>query len=319
MGRQPVSSRPYGYDGAVTPAGGSWPGGARLAVYVAVGVEEYRPGGRHSEDLLPGVPAPDHVNQAWRDYGNRVGVFRLLDHLDALAIPPTLLWNSLVYDTAPAVALAARRHGAELVAHGLSNSDSLTDLTDAEEEGRYLRSVADRIDAEEGTPPLGWSSPWLSHTPHTLDLLPAAGYRYLLDLRADDRPVWLQSQGGPLLGIPYALELNDSTTMIGRCVSAADFADMIVDEFDELLEASQEQPLVLSVVLHSFVSGAPFRLRRVVQALRHLASRPEQVWLTQPRRIYRHVTAERDGAAATAPLLAATIAAPFQEVLEDGV
>jgi peptidoglycan/xylan/chitin deacetylase (PgdA/CDA1 family) len=269
---------------------GHWPGGLRLAVYVAIGVEAYRFGDGHTEDLLGGVPAPDLVNTAWRDYGNRVGAFRLLERLGASGIPPTVLLNTMVYDTAPAVTDAARAAGAEIVGHGVSNSDSLAGMDPAAERA-YLTSVSESIRNNEGERPGGWSSPWLTHTPTTIDSLAAAGYRYLLDLRPDDRPVWLASDHGPLLSIPYALELNDSTTVIGRQVSAADFADMIVDEFDELLETAGDHPVVMSVVLHSFISGVPFRLRPLTRALRHLGARQDGVWLTQPRHIHQAFTA----------------------------
>jgi peptidoglycan/xylan/chitin deacetylase (PgdA/CDA1 family) len=271
------------YAPITTGPGDGWPNGRRIAVYVAIGVEEYRAEGGHTEDLLPGVPAPDLVNQAWRDYGNRVGAFRLLDVLAAHRIPPTILLNTMVYDTAPAVTDAARDAGAEMVGHGISNSDSLAGL-DPEDEADYLDGVAQRIDKEEGGRPGGWSSPWLAHTADTPRLLVETGYRYLLGLRPDDRPVWLGTPAGPLLSIPYALELNDSTTVVGRQGSAAELADMIVDELDELLEVA-DQPLVMSIVLHSFISGVPFRLRRLARALAHVASRPDEVWLTQPRHI----------------------------------
>ncbi|WP_456824547.1 polysaccharide deacetylase family protein [Cellulomonas sp. P5_E12] len=278
----------YDYSPATTRPAGTWPGGAKLAVYVCVGVEAYRVGGEHVEDTLPGVPAPDLVNTAWRDYGNRVGAFRLFDRLSDFGIAPTVLLNTDVYDEAPDVLEAARKHGAEIVGHGLSNSDSLADVPD---EAAYLRAVADRIHDAEGTAPGGWSSPWLTHTPATIDLLAASGYRYLLDLRVDDQPVWLRTNNGPLLAIPYNAEVNDSSTIIGRDVTARDFADMIVDELDELLLAAQDRPLVMSVVLHSFISGAPFRLRALTRALEHLASRSDEVWFTTPDEIHAAVVA----------------------------
>jgi peptidoglycan/xylan/chitin deacetylase (PgdA/CDA1 family) len=259
-----------------------WPDGKRLAVYVAVGIEEYRFGDGHTEDLLPASPY-DLVNTSWRDYGNRVGGFRLLDKLAAREIPATVLLNTDVYRSAPGVVDHARSLGAEFVGHGISNSDSLADMT-ADEQAAYVRRVADEIEEHEGVRPLGWSSPWLAHTPETTAVLSDAGYRYLLDLRADDRPVPVA--GTELTAMPYALELNDSTTVIGRGASAAEFADMIVDEFDELLEASAEQPLVMSIVTHSFISGAPFRLRQLTRALDHLAAHHDQVWFTQPGQIW---------------------------------
>jgi peptidoglycan/xylan/chitin deacetylase (PgdA/CDA1 family) len=283
-------TRRYSYSPITARTPGTWPGGRGLAVYVAIGAEDYRRGDGYTEDFLPDVPPPDLVNESWRDYGNRVGVFRLLDRLHQHGVPPTILLNTMLYDVAPAVTDAARAAGAEIVGHGVSNSDSLTGLTAADERA-YLELVAERIEKEEGSRPRGWSSPWLAHTPNTIDLLAAAGYRYLLDLRPDDRPVWLASADGPLLSIPYALELNDSSTMIGRQVGAADFADMIVDEFDELLVAAHDQPTVMSIVLHTFISGAPFRLRQITRALAHIASHGDEVWLTQPRHIHHAFSA----------------------------
>jgi peptidoglycan/xylan/chitin deacetylase (PgdA/CDA1 family) len=280
------------YSPIVDRRAGRWPGGRRLAVYVAVGVEAYRPGGGHRECLLPDVPEPDRVNTAWRDYGNRAGIFRLLDRLTQLGLPPTVLLNTMIYDTAPAVTDAARAAGAEIVGHGVSNSDSLADM-DHPAEHDYVASVAESIRRHEGGPPGGWSSPWLAHTPTTVESLVATGYRYLLDLRPDDQPVWLSSPAGPLLSIPYALELNDSSTVIGRQATPAEFADMIVDEFDELVDAPDDHPIVMSVVLHSFISGAPFRLRPLTRALAHISRQPERVWLTQPRHIHRAFTALR--------------------------
>jgi peptidoglycan/xylan/chitin deacetylase (PgdA/CDA1 family) len=266
-----------------------WPDGKRLAVYVAVGVEDYVVGRRVTEDILPDVPAPDLVNASWRAYGLRVGGPRLLDRLHQLGVPITILLNSAVYDSARPLIEQARRLGAELVAHGEFNSDSL-DAMSRDEEKAYLQQAADRIQREEGRPPLGWSSPWLTHTPHTLDLLTECGYRYLLGLRFDDQPVWLDTGHGPLLAIPYSVEINDSSAMIGRNVSAKEFADRILDEFTDQLAASADTPLVMSVILHSFISGVPFRLHQVTRAIERLVEQREAVWFARPCDIYDHLT-----------------------------
>jgi len=282
-----VNTAGYSYAPLTARPRGTWPNGARLAVVVCVGVESYRFGDGQTEDLLPDVPAPDLVNTAWRDYGNRVGAFRLFDLLGRLGIPPTVLLNTDVYDEAPDVLEAARKVSAEIVGHGRSNSDSLSGMA-PEAERAYLTDVADRIRAEEGQAPGGWSSPWLTQSPSTLNLLADSGYDYLLDLRLDDQPVWLRTESGPLLAIPYAAELNDSSTMVGRSVLARDFADMIDDEFSELHAGAAHTPLVMSVVLHSFISGVPFRLKAVGRALERIAA-AEGVWLTTPRQIHRAV------------------------------
>ena len=282
----------YRYSAISDRPGGRWPNGARLAVVVCVGVESYRFGDGHSEDVLSGVPAPDVVNTAWRDYGNRVGAFRVFDMLAALGIPPTVLLNTDVYDEAPAVLEAARRSGAEIVGHGRSNSDSLSGLTPAAERA-YLADVADRIRAREGAAPGGWSSPWLSHTADTVNLLADLGYRYLLDLRLDDQPVWLTTASGPLLAIPYNAEINDSSTMIEKQSAAGVFESMITDEFIELHTAAVERPLVMSIVLHSFITGVPFRLAAVRRALTQIAG-TDGVWFTTPSRVHEAVVQSRD-------------------------
>lgn len=268
---------------------GTWPGGVRLAVYFALGVEEYAFGEGLTENLILGSSHPDLANTSWRDYGNRVGAFRILEHFRRNAVPLTVLLNTEVYDHAPELPRALSEAGCEIVAHGRTNSDTLNGMDEAAE-AAYLAAVRDAITAREGRPPLGWSSPWLAHTPRTLDLLRETGYGYVLDLGLDDRPVWLTTRAGPLLHIPYALELNDSSTAIGRLATARDFARMIVDQFDEML-ATADQPLVMSVVLHSFISGQPFRLRAFSEALSHILHRSDQIWLSTPGAIHAQVAA----------------------------
>jgi peptidoglycan/xylan/chitin deacetylase (PgdA/CDA1 family) len=268
-----------------------WPGGRGLAVYVALGIEEYVFGEGLTEDLFAGASKPDYVNTSWRDYGNRVGGFRLIERLAAFGIAPTVLLNTAVYDHAPDLMDFARLHRCEIVGHGLTNSDTLAGRT-PDDEASYLKAVAERIEAHEGSRPRGWSSPWLAHTDATIDLLKEAGYRYLMDFRLDDQPVWLRTRSGPLLSIPYSLELNDSSTIIGRHATAVDFEGMIVDEFDEMLEASKKQPLVMSIVVHSFISGQPFRLRALSRALAHMAARHDDVWFAQPREIAAFIEAD---------------------------
>jgi peptidoglycan/xylan/chitin deacetylase (PgdA/CDA1 family) len=268
-----------------------WPGGKKLAVWVALGIESYRDDGR-TEDILPPGPAPDLVNIAWRDYGHRVGAFRLIQRLGAMGITPALLLNTDVYDEAPDVVVAARARGAEIVAHGRSNSDALVEKT-ASEERDYIRACRERIVRAEGVSPGGWSSPWLQHRPSTLTHLAEAGFEYVLDFGLDDQPVWLDAGGAQILAIPYANELNDSTTGIGRFETGRGFAAMVTDTCEELASSEGEQALVMSIVVHSFISGQPFRLRPLMQALEQIAAR-EDVWLTTPREIHAAVLANTD-------------------------
>jgi peptidoglycan/xylan/chitin deacetylase (PgdA/CDA1 family) len=240
-----------------------------------------------TENLVPGVPAPDVLNTSWRDYGNRVGAWRILDTFRAQGIPLAVLLNSALCEYAPELVGCCHESGCELIAHGYSNSDTLAGLSEADE-AAYLRGVAAQIEAVTGRSPGGWSSPWIAETALTPDLLQEAGYRYLLDFCMDDQPVWLRTRGGRILSVPYSQEINDSSAIVGRQVSALEFSDMIVDQFEEMRCTPGDEPLVMSVVVHSFISGQPFRLRALRPALEHIKRSGEPLWITQPGAIASH-------------------------------
>ena len=256
-----------------------WPGGRGLAVYVALNLEHYAFGEGRVEDLVPGIPAPDVLNASWREYGNRVGAWRLGAELRRLGLPVTLLLNSAIYDVCPSLVASFRADGAEIAAHGRTNAEHQADLDEAAEHA-LIDTVTRTIARHEGRPPAGWLSPWIAETERTPDLLHEAGYRYLLDWCMDDQPVWLRTRGGRILSVPYPQELNDSSTIIGRKVDAHDFATMVIDQFDELLEQSRVQPLVMGIALHAMIAGQPFRLRALRRAFEHLAAHRDRCWLT---------------------------------------
>lgn len=281
----------YSYTPITAPNHRTWPNGSRLAVYFVMGVEEYNFGPGLTEDLMAGMAKPDYANTSWRDYGNRIGALRLQQRFAQYDIPLAVLLNTAVYQHSPGLIEQLHESGCELIGHGVSNSDTLAGR-EREDERAYLQAVSDDIRQHTGRAPKGWSSPWLTHTDNTIELLGETGYGYVLDLGMDDRPVWLNSTNGRLLHIPYALELNDSSTIIGRQASASDFSQMIIDQFDELLLAAAEQPLVMPVVIHSFISGQPFRMRQLSKALEHIAQHRAQIWLTTPDQIHTCVQAD---------------------------
>jgi len=267
----------------------TWPGGKRLAVYVALGVEAYAFGEGMTENLVPGgAPTHDVLNASWRDYGNRVGAWRLLEMMRGLDLPLTILLNTALYQECPDLCSAFRAQGCEIVSHGRSNSDTMAGMSQAEERD-YIAAVTRAIVEAEGQAPQGWASPWIAETPTTPESLQEAGYTYLLDWCMDDQPAWLSTGAGRLLSIPYSQEINDSSTIIGRMASATEFADMIVDQFDQLLADSAGQPLVMSVILHSFIAGQPFRRRRIEAALRHIAAHRDVLLFTTPGGIARFI------------------------------
>ena len=269
----------YEYSPITARPPGRWPNGKGLAVYIALNLEQYAWGEGLVEDLVPGIPAPDVLNSSWRDYGNRVGAWRLLELFKQQQLPLSLLINSELYGVAPKLIAAFREHGAEIASHGRTNSEHQAGLNERDERA-LIEAVTATFVQHEGAPPAGWLSPWIAETERTPDLLDEAGYRYVLDWCMDDQPVWLKTRKGRILAVPYPQELNDSAAIIGRRVSAAEFSDMVIDQFDEMLEQSGEQPLVMGIALHSMSVGQPFRLRQLRRALAHLAKHRDAVWIT---------------------------------------
>jgi peptidoglycan/xylan/chitin deacetylase (PgdA/CDA1 family) len=286
----------YGHSAIVKREGYLWPNRSRLAVYIALGIEHYAFNEGLTETLVPGIPPPDVLNTSWREYGNRVGAWRLLDLFAEHNLPLSILLNTAVYDHAPDLTDAFRKLGHEVIAHGRSNSDIMAGMSEPEE-AAYIRGVTDRISHAEGQPPKGWSSPWIAETLRTPDLLQEAGYEYVLDWCMDDQPVWLKTRHGRILSVPYSQELNDSSTMIGRQIGPSDFATMIVDQFDEMFETGGNTPLVMSIVVHSFISGQPYRLRPLRRAIAHILKQAGSLWLTRPGAIASYISAREGGAA----------------------
>jgi allantoinase len=267
-----------------------WPNGAGLAVYIAINLEHFAFGEGLGAELAPSGPPPDVLNYAWRDYGNRVGAWRLIDLLDALQAPASVLINSDIYAYAPGLAEAFRARGDEFVGHGRTNSEKQGILSEAEEAALIAEATA-IIAREEGVRPKGWLGPWISQSRATPDLLAGAGYDYLLDWCMDDQPVFMRTRHGPILAVPYPQEINDIPMIVARKIEGAAFAQMIVDHFDEMLEQSAHEPLVMGVALHPYIVGQPHRLRHLRRALAHIAALRERIWMTTAGAIAAHVRA----------------------------
>jgi len=274
----------YAYSAITRRAPYRWPAGEGLAIYVALNLEHYAFGEGLSEELVPGAGQPDVLNHSWREYGNRVGAWRLLELFEELRLPATVLVNSALYEESPELIAAFRARGDEVAGHGRTNSEKQTGLDESEERA-LIEGVTRTIAHYEGEAPRGWLGPWIAETLVTPDLLHELGYAYVLDWCADDQPVWLKTRSGRILAVPYPQELNDSSTVIGRRASAAEFADMIVQQFDEMLEQSARQPLVMGLALHPYIVGQPFRLRHLRNAFTHCLAQRSRIWLTRPRDI----------------------------------
>ena len=160
---------------------------------------------------------------------------------------------------------------------------------DEQAEAALIAEVTRTIEHREGSPPLGWMSPWLSNSAVTPDLLQEAGYRYFMDWTCDDQPIWMTTRAGRILAMPYPVECNDTRGIVWYGHTAREFVDMMIDGFDEMLAQSERQPLVCPISLHPFVMGRPYRVRQLRRFFEHIAPQRERIWLTRPRDICAHV------------------------------
>ena len=277
----------YDYSALPSRPDYSWPGGKRLAVCICNNIEQFAfLSGLGSDATQAGAPQSTR-NYAWRDYGNRVGQWYLFDLLDEMGVPASHNVNSTVLDACPEIVERIRVRGDEVIGHGRTNAERQDGLSEAEE-ARLIEEASAGIADHFGARPAGWLGPYLAQSPVTLDLLKEAGYAYVLDWPADDQPFWMRTRAGPILSVPYSIEINDSPALVFRRHSAREFEEMMIDQFDEMLVQSERRPLVYTVVLHPFVIGQPFRLRALRRALAHILHHRDQLWLTTPGEIARY-------------------------------
>ena len=294
----------YDYSALIDRPDFTWPGGKRLAFYLAVNVEHFAFGGPMGHTPTALGPPPDPRNFAWRDYGLRVGIWRIFDLADQLGLPLCHLINSTVSERYPQIVERIRARGDEVVGHGRTNSERQADLPE-EAERALIEEATEVLSRVHGSRPSGWMGPWISESVFTPDLLKESGYTYLLDWPADDQPFWMRTRSGPILGMPYPIELNDSPTMLSRMQPATDFTRMIVDQFETMLEMSEAAPLICGVSLHTFVVGQPFRFAELRRALLHIVNHADssKVWFTRPGDIARYAASLPAGVIAGAKWL----------------
>lgn len=278
----------YPYSAIAHRPAWDWPGGKRLAVFIAVNLEAFPFAEGMSIPLVNPLPEPDVQNYGFRDWGNRVGVWNLLDSLDEYALPAAALMNTAIYDLCPPVAEAFRARGDEVVGHGRTNAERQCEMDEATERAMIAECRA-RIAAEEGVAPRGWMGPWVAETHVTPDLLAEAGFDYVMDWTHDDQPTRLATRsGGSLVTVPYSKPTNDIPILHAAKWPPADWADALIDQFEEQRRLSKKWPLTFNLSLHPFLVGHAFRLKHLRRVFAHIAAAQEEVWLCRPGDIARH-------------------------------
>lgn len=258
----------------------SLPGGARVGLIVYLNVEHFPidvPAPAHA--IYPGTQhmVPDILNYGWRDYGNRVGIWRMMDLFAEAGIRPSVNLHADVCREYPELIEAGEALGWEWIAQSHSAASILTAMPEAEARA-IIESAIGIIGDATGRRPVGWMGSHLAETPETPDLLAEAGIQYCSDYACDDQPFAMRVRDGSLIAMPYALEANDVPGVLGKGLTAQDFAQLLIDQFDELYEEGEAIARVMPVSLHPFISGHAFRVRHLRRALRHIAGH-DGVWL----------------------------------------
>jgi peptidoglycan/xylan/chitin deacetylase (PgdA/CDA1 family) len=258
----------------------SLPGGARLAVWIIVNIEEWDPLQTMPRTVLTppagGAPMPDVPNWAWHEYGNRVGFWRLLETFDDFGLPAVLAINGSAIGTYAPIAQAAKDRGWEFIGHGFTQRN----MQKVPDEADDIRRTTEAIAAFAGRRPRGWLGPGLTETWTTPERLVEAGYDYVCDWVLDDQPTVLTTQAGPLVNIPYTQECNDVAMMLIQHHPAREYRDRAIDQAEQLLHDARGSARVMALVLHPYIMGAPHRARYFREVCAHLARREGVVFMT---------------------------------------
>ena len=258
-----------------------FPNGERLAVLIYVNIEHVPFGSTAAAHAIyPGTLqySPDILNHAWRDYGNRVGLWRVMDAMDKHGFRGTVNLNSDVCREYPQIIKEGNDRKWDWGVQG-DNNTSIPTFMREDAERAFIRRNVSIVQEATGIQPKGWLSMMLAESFSTPDLLAEAGIEYVSNYAHDELPVPLRVKKGVLLTMPYTLEINDVPAIMVKGSSAEVFGRMIRDQFDVLYAEGATRPRVMSISFHPFISGHPFRMKHIESALGYIASHRD-VWRT---------------------------------------
>ncbi len=269
-----------------------WPNGARLALILTInleywdllkdGTEPYYAGGPSVvPDPLP-ANVPDFTNYSWREYGQRVGVWRMIDTFDAAGAPASCTMNAKMGLERGAVIEAVNERGWELVAHNYEQGDLLTNYTfDPEGERALILQTLEVYEQVVGRKARGWLSSSLRGTQRTPDVLTEAGLIFFCDYMNDDQPYLIQTPSGPIVATPYSVEMNDFTLFHRRGMTTSAVLETLKEQFDELYREGEESGRMMNIGLHPHVAGHPYRIRALREFLEYAKGFDGVWWATR--------------------------------------
>jgi len=255
-----------------------WPGNKTLAVWIAPNVEVWHYDSAAGTGVSPNPSnrVPDVINYAWREYGMRVGLWRIADVLDAAGVKASIALNSQVCETYPKAIEEMNKRGWEFMGHGTTNSESLAGLA-PDKEREVIRHVLKTIEQAGGKKPRGWLGSGLTQTYNTLDILAEEGVVYCGDWNNDDQPIPMKVKSGKMTAIPYCMEINDIPLYIRKGYTGEQYFRSVMDQFETLLADSAKQPRVMGIPLHPMITGQPLRIKYLARALDEM-KKHERVW-----------------------------------------
>ena len=246
------------------------PKSARIVVWTIVNVEEWDIQGSMPRTVLPPPSGaqviPDVPNFAWFEYGMRVGFWRLKSVLEKHKIKATLAINASVCLSYPRIAQAARDAAWEFMGHGFIQKP----MHQLEDQREAIEKSVEVIRKFTGKAPSGWLGPGLTETEDTLELLADAGLQYVADWVNDDQPYEIKTARGPLVSLPYTVELNDIPMMVLQHHEAEEFFRRAKDQFETLYAEGRKSARVMAIAVHPYISGAPHRIKYLDRTFAYL-------------------------------------------------
>ncbi|MFM9887820.1 MAG: polysaccharide deacetylase family protein [Burkholderiales bacterium] len=290
---KPSPYGPFPYSPIVQRPRLEWPNGARIALWLIPNIEffslaEKVPAGSGGSGIKP----PDVPAWSVRDYGNRIGLFRLMEVMDRYSIRGTVALNSEVCLQHPFIIEACMARNWELMGHNETNTRRLNEVP-PEEERKIIRNAFATIERASGTRPRGWLSSGLQETWESVDILAQEGCQYVCDWTNDDQPyVMTLDEGRRLLSVPYSYDINDKPVFESKHYMPADFTEMICRQFDVLYNEGAESGRVMAIALHPYIIGMPYRIGALDKALEYICGHAD-VWLTTGGGITDHYLKQR--------------------------
>jgi peptidoglycan/xylan/chitin deacetylase (PgdA/CDA1 family) len=278
-----------------------WPGGKPLALWVNVSLEHFPLNPQGQPVKLPGsmtMPYPDLRHFTLRDYGNRVGAWRVLDALDRFGVKASWAVNACLVNRHPQILRAALRRGDEFVGHSWSMDTPHAGGLDAQAEAALIEKSLATLRAFSGQPVAGWLSPGKLQSPHTPELLKKHGIAWFCDWVNDELPYRFHTAEGDLWSLPLATETEDRFVILDNLHSEAEWAQQCIDALDFLLAEAREADAgrLLSLSIHPWVIGQPHRIKHLETVLAH-AMAQDGVWNARPAEVLAAFEGQRAVAA----------------------